>query len=193
VPNLPPWPVTSATHSSQTQSGDYNIISTRFWLSLTPPDASRLILTFLIAELGETNVKSNRAGDRMIVVRAAGQRSVTGKFSIKASDSLAAEGQTLVTMQRTSVSVVPRASPSEILFPRSLLMTGLCAPLEELVVVHCPTCSDRAIRYQRRHMMHSFEVSRRPRARCSSCVIRIIFKPRQTGFTKVDNGLVHNP
>ncbi|GFZ49680.1 Checkpoint kinase 1 [Saitozyma sp. JCM 24511] len=90
-----------------TQGGDFNNNTTRFWLSLVPTDAFRLLVPFLQAEVGETNVQASSNGSGMIrVAKPAGAKSVQGTFILRANDSLAAQGQTLVVMKREKGSAL---------------------------------------------------------------------------------------
>ena len=88
----------------QTQSGDLNNNTTRFWLSLPPAEAFNLLLNYLITELGSENVITAPEQGMIRVIKVAGSRSVQGAFVLRASDSLAVEGQTLVNMKRAKVS-----------------------------------------------------------------------------------------
>lgn len=88
---------------SQTQGGDFDNVTTRFWLKLDPANAFTLLHEFLCAELEATNVQANSTGTAIRVRKAAGQKSVTGTFFIKSSDTHATSGQTLVSMRREKV------------------------------------------------------------------------------------------
>jgi serine/threonine-protein kinase Chk1 len=90
----------------QTQGGDLNSTTTRFWLALVPEQAAQLLHQFLISELGEHQVKVQSLPDKIImyVQKAAGQKTVEGSFVIRSNDSIQAEGQTLVVMYRRKVS-----------------------------------------------------------------------------------------
>ena len=57
----------------------------------------------LQVELEYRNVQANREQNAIRVLKAAGQKSVEGVFYLKASDTLAAEGHTLVNMMRSKV------------------------------------------------------------------------------------------
>lgn len=70
-----------------------------------PSDAFALLHAFALATLGEDNVQTNKAQTAIRVHKPAGGKSVTGTFLIRASDTHAAEGQSLVSMRREKVSV----------------------------------------------------------------------------------------
>lgn len=87
-----------------TQGGDFDNNTTRFWLALDPTDAFALMQQYLTGMLEEQNVQVNAARNAIRVHKAAGQKSVTGVFLLKASDTHAPSGQTLVSMRREKVS-----------------------------------------------------------------------------------------
>lgn len=87
-----------------TQGGDFDNNTTRFWLALEPADAFALLSQYLLGLLGEEHVQTNEAKAAIRVHKAAGQKSVTGVFLLKASDTHAPSGQTLVSMRREKVS-----------------------------------------------------------------------------------------
>lgn len=89
-----------------TQGGDFDNNTTRFWLALEPQDAFELMNQYLVALLEEKNVQTNEERMAIRVHKAAGQKSVTGVFLLKASDTHAPSGQTLVSMRREKVSYV---------------------------------------------------------------------------------------
>lgn len=89
-----------------TQGGDYDNVTTRFWLALSPADAFTLMNAFLVAELGAENVQANATNTALRVRKAAGQKSVNGTFLLRASDTYAASGQTLVSMRREKGSIL---------------------------------------------------------------------------------------
>ena len=82
-----------------------NNTTTRFWLALSPGDSMRLLAQYLTNELGETNVRVEQRSSAgyIQVQKLAGNKSVTGTFVVKGNDSLAQEGQSLVTMKRSKV------------------------------------------------------------------------------------------
>lgn len=90
---------------SQTQGGELNSTTTRFWLGLVPEHAAQLLHQFLVSELGEANVRAQSRTDKVtiLVSKPAGQKSVQGTFVIRSNDSIQAEGQTLVMMNRGKV------------------------------------------------------------------------------------------
>lgn len=87
-----------------TQGGDFDNNTTRFWLALEPQDAFTLMQQYLTGMLEEQNVQVNPSRMAIRVHKAAGQKSVTGVFLLKASDTHAPSGQTLVSMRREKVS-----------------------------------------------------------------------------------------
>lgn len=87
-----------------TQGGDFDNNTTRFWLALDPADAFALMQQYLVGLLEEHNVQVNAGRNAIRVHKAAGQKSVTGVFLLKASDTHAPSGQTLVSMRREKVS-----------------------------------------------------------------------------------------
>ncbi|ORY34690.1 kinase-like domain-containing protein [Naematelia encephala] len=89
-----------------TQGGDLNNNTTRFWLALKPTDCLRLLVPYLQNELGESNVRVDESRAHITVAKAAGYKSVQGTFVIRTSDSLAAEGHSLVTMKRAKGSIL---------------------------------------------------------------------------------------
>lgn len=91
--------------SCQTQGGDLNSTTTRFWLALVPEQAAQLLHQFLVSELGENQIKVQSLPNKIImyVQKAAGQKTVEGSFVIRSNDSIQAEGQTLVVMYRRRV------------------------------------------------------------------------------------------
>ncbi|WWD20357.1 hypothetical protein CI109_104833 [Kwoniella shandongensis] len=94
-----------------TQSGDLNTSTTRFWLALPPSSALQLLQTYLQSELGQNNVqiqhsRSGNGNGYIRVIKPAGGKSVQGVLVIKSSDSLAAEGQSLVNMRREKGSIL---------------------------------------------------------------------------------------
>lgn len=87
-----------------TQGGDFDNNTTRFWLALEPADAFALLDQFLVGLLEDQSVQVNAARTAIRIHKAAGQKSVTGVFLLKASDTHAPHGQTLVSMRREKVS-----------------------------------------------------------------------------------------
>jgi hypothetical protein len=57
--------------------------------------------------VGETNVQASSNSTLIRVAKPAGAKSVQGTFILRANDSLAAQGQTLVVMKREKVSEKP--------------------------------------------------------------------------------------
>jgi serine/threonine-protein kinase Chk1 len=90
----------------KTQGGELNSTTTRFWLGLVPEQGAQLLHQFLVAELGEDNIRVQSTHDKitMFVNKPAGQKTVQGTFVIRSNDSIQAEGQTLVVMYRSKVS-----------------------------------------------------------------------------------------
>jgi serine/threonine-protein kinase Chk1 len=90
----------------KTHGGELNSTTTRFWLGLIPEQAAQLLHQFLVAELGEDNIRVQSTHDKitMFVNKSAGQKTVQGTFVIRSNDSIQAEGQTLVVMYRSKVS-----------------------------------------------------------------------------------------
>lgn len=101
-------PSPNFTAKYQTQGGDLNSTTTRFWLALVPEQAAQLLHQFLVSELGETQVQVQSLPDKIImyVQKAAGQKTVEGSFVIRSNDSIQAEGQTLIVMYRRKVSLL---------------------------------------------------------------------------------------
>ncbi|CAD6589744.1 MAG: Chk1 protein kinase, partial [Tremellales sp. Tagirdzhanova-0007] len=89
-----------------TQSGDLNNNTTRFWLSLPPPDSLRVLQALLTSKLGAENVQTDSKQGSIRIHDSAGQRSVQGAFILRASDSHAVDGQTLVNMKRAKGSIL---------------------------------------------------------------------------------------
>lgn len=92
--------------NGQTQGGDYDNNTTRFWLALDAQDSFALLHEFLCSELGEENVQANSTHTALRVRKAAGQKSVSGAFVLRTSDTHAASGQTLVSMRREKGSIL---------------------------------------------------------------------------------------
>lgn len=90
----------------QTQAGEINNITTRFYLALPPADAFTLLHAFLQSELGSQNVVVETSGSRLRVAKPAGSKSVQGVFRISRDDMGAAD-RSLVVMRRGKVSFVP--------------------------------------------------------------------------------------
>ncbi|ODN77535.1 hypothetical protein L202_04708 [Cryptococcus amylolentus CBS 6039] len=103
-----------------TQAGDLMSITTRFWLSLSPPNALQLLSSYLTSSLGAKNVRltlskdpstgrvaeDGSAGGNITVVKLAGNNRMEGTFIVRGNDSLAAEGQSLVVMRRGKGSLL---------------------------------------------------------------------------------------
>ena len=126
--------------------------TTRFWLSLTPSDSTALMGQYLTEQVGEENFKvvphssRNDGSANILVQRPAGNKSVSGTFIIRSSDSLAQEGQTLVVMKRAKVG----SSLSALSLGRGILLTpGLHPPLARVLVVHRAESASRAISHPR--------------------------------------------
>ncbi|ORX37650.1 kinase-like domain-containing protein [Kockovaella imperatae] len=90
-----------------TQGGDFNNITTRFWLSISCPDAVELLTSYLEADLGSNSVSAERRsnGADVKVQKAAGAKSVAGTFQIRGDDSLM-EAKTMVVMRRGKGSIL---------------------------------------------------------------------------------------
>lgn len=73
-------------------------------MSLPPPDSFAVLQALLIAKLGAENVQLDSKQGTIRVHDSAGQKSVQGAFILRASDSHAVDGQTLVNMKRAKVS-----------------------------------------------------------------------------------------
>jgi serine/threonine-protein kinase Chk1 len=73
---------------------------------MIPEHAAQLLHQFLVNELGEPNVRVQSRNDKVsiLVSKPAGQKSVQGTFVIRSNDSIQAEGQTLVVMNRGKVN-----------------------------------------------------------------------------------------
>lgn len=135
-------------------------------------DAFRLLYNFLAAELDEDNVQSNRTCTAIRVRKPAGQKSVTGTFLIRESDTHATSGQTLISMRREKVGDTSATL---------LISPGIHPPLARVLVVHRARPAPRALRPQGR-FVESFGDVVRIRvpaecmlsayavARCRSCV-----------------------
>ncbi|EIW71370.1 hypothetical protein TREMEDRAFT_27276 [Tremella mesenterica DSM 1558] len=89
-----------------TQGGDFINISTRFWINLSPREAFVVLVTFLSKEVGKENLVEGSEGTAIRVRKMAGQKTVQGTFYIRPNDSLSAEGQSLVIMQRGKGSIL---------------------------------------------------------------------------------------
>ncbi|OXH07458.1 hypothetical protein J010_04312 [Cryptococcus neoformans] len=106
----------------QTQSGDLMTITTRFWMALPPNEAFQILAAFLQSDVADANGSvravaapsapgdsfsgSHGAGGVIKLHKAAGHQYVEGKVVVLPSDSLAAEGQSLVIMQRAKGSIL---------------------------------------------------------------------------------------
>ena len=88
----------------QTQAGDLNTTTTRFWLALDPGSAFQLLSAYLESECGSENITPHPNGNAIRAAKAAGAKSVMGTFVIRSSDAIEG-GTTLVTMKREKVSV----------------------------------------------------------------------------------------
>ncbi|OWZ66266.1 hypothetical protein AYX14_02491 [Cryptococcus neoformans] len=105
-----------------TQSGDLMTITTRFWMALPPNEAFQILAAFLQSDVADANGSvravaapsapgdsfsgSHGAGGVIKLHKAAGHQYVEGKVVVLPSDSLAAEGQSLVIMQRAKGSIL---------------------------------------------------------------------------------------
>lgn len=69
-------------------------------------DAFALLHAYLQPQLGEENIQVNDTQTAIRVYKPAGGKSVTGSFKFAASDTHAAEGQTLVSMRREKGSIL---------------------------------------------------------------------------------------
>ena len=132
------------TDIAQTQGGDFNNNNSRFWLALPPSDAFQLIHTYLQTDVGEINVQASPTQGMIRVNKPAGNQSVQGAFVLRANDSHAAEGQTLVVMKRAKVG---SAGASR------LTGTGLDTPLAGVLVDDRTESAGGTVRGQRRHLV----------------------------------------
>ncbi|KAK4684520.1 serine/threonine-protein kinase CHEK1, partial [Tremellales sp. Uapishka_1] len=89
-----------------TQGGDFNNNTTRFWLQISPIDSFQLLLPFLQMTLEPHNVRANSKQTEIQVIKAAGNKTVSGSFFIKANDSLSEGGHTLIVMKRGKGSIL---------------------------------------------------------------------------------------
>nr|ODN92269.1 CAMK/CAMKL/CHK1 protein kinase [Cryptococcus depauperatus CBS 7855] len=93
-----------------TQSGDLVQTTTRFWLTLPPMPALQLLTGYFQLELGQDHVRPHESttqeGGIIRVAKEAGAKYVEGVVVVKASDSLAAAGQSLIIMRRGKGSIL---------------------------------------------------------------------------------------
>ncbi|BEI83834.1 hypothetical protein CcaverHIS002_0404380 [Cutaneotrichosporon cavernicola] len=87
-----------------TQGGDYDAVTTRFWLTLPPAEAYDMVREYLASQLPEDSIQARSTYFR--VAKAAGGRSVRGTFLFQESDTHAPTGQTLVSMRREKGSIL---------------------------------------------------------------------------------------
>lgn len=100
-------------------------ITTRFWMALPPNEAFQILTAFFQSDVADANgsvravaapsaapgdsFRGSHGGGEGGVIKlhkAAGHRYVEGKVLVLPSDSLAAEGQSLVIMQRAKGSIL---------------------------------------------------------------------------------------
>jgi hypothetical protein len=127
-------------HSCQTQGGDLNNNTTRFWLALSPDDAVQLLVSYLTAELGDDNVRYDQRqhSAHILVQKMAGNKSVSGTFVVRGNDSLSQNGQTLVVMKRGKVCCAAENRETG-------LMKGIDSALAGVLVVYCPGSANRTV------------------------------------------------
>ena len=87
----------------QSRTGELNVVTTRFWLALSPNDSLSILHHVLSADLGEDKVAVDMSQGNVATIRVsklAGSQQLTGAIHVSEDDRYA-EGQTLVKMVRS--------------------------------------------------------------------------------------------